>query len=161
MGKKYGVSEAKIRLAALLHDCARRFDRKELLRTAKKIGLKIDPVREFEPKLLHAGISAWLAKKEFGVKSSAVLGAIRKHTVGSENMSLLEKIIYLSDHIEEGRSFPGVAKIRELANQDLDRAVAESTCRMLAFLLENDLPIYSGTVKTRNWYLLKFKSKKQ
>ena len=153
LGKKWKVSRALLSPAALLHDCARRFGRPQLLKEAKKLCIMIDPVSRLEPKLLHAEIGARLAQKEFGIKSAAVLSAIRRHTIGAEKMSRLDKIIYLADHIEEGRDFGEVAKIRKLAYQDLDRAIALSTSNMIAFLLEQGLPIHAGTVATRNYYI--------
>jgi len=155
LGKKWGADKKKIIPAALLHDCARRFNRKELLREASKLGLTIDPVRKFEPKLFHAEISAILAGREFGIKSADILRAIRLHTVGSDKMSKLDKIVYLADHIEEGRDFAGVQKVRNLAFKDLNKAIFESTTNMLEYLLEKKLPIYPGTVETRNSLLIK------
>ena len=37
-----------------------------------------------------------------------IINAVRYHTSGRMNMTLLEKIIYLADYIEPGRQFPGV-----------------------------------------------------
>jgi predicted HD superfamily hydrolase involved in NAD metabolism len=155
LAKKHRASKTKASLAALLHDCARQYSRQQLLKVARKLKLKIDAVSEFEPKLLHAELSARLAKRDFGVRSRDILDAIEKHTIGAPNMSKLEKIIYLADHIEEGRDFSGVSKIRRLAARDLDAAIIESSSRMLRFLLQKGLPIHPGTVKTRNHYLLK------
>lgn len=153
LGKKYRVDPKKISLAALLHDCARRYGRKELLKVAKKLGLAIDPVRRFEPKLFHPEIGMQLAKAEFGVRSAEVLRAIRNHTTGADRMTKLEKIIYLADHIEEGRDFKGVGNLRNLAFKDLDRAVFESSSAMLRYLLDKKLPIYPETVRTRNSFI--------
>lgn len=155
LGKKWQVGKRNIIPAALLHDCARRFNRNGLLREAKKLGIEVDPVRKFEPKLFHAEISAHLAKKEFGIKSAEILRAIRRHTIGGTGMSKLEKIIYLADHIEERRNFPGIKKMRSLAFKDLDQAMLASTTSMLKYLLARGLPIYPGTVRTRNYFLLK------
>src|SRR3989339_1311160 len=112
---KYGVSSEDASIAGLLHDCSRKYTKQEMLEVAKKIGLEIDPIRKLEPKLFHAEISAYLAEKEFGIKSKEVLQAIRSHTVGSANMTTLDKVVYLADHMEEGRDFIGVARIRGLA----------------------------------------------
>ena len=155
LARKYGVSTQKASLAALLHDYSRKYSRKRLLTQAKKLKLKIDPVSRFEPKLLHAELSALLAKRDFGITSEPILRAIRKHTIGTPKMTKLEKIIYLSDHVEEGRNFPGVKKTRSLAMKDLDRAIMESTSQMLKYLLEKNLPLHPGTIRTRNYYLLK------
>jgi predicted HD superfamily hydrolase involved in NAD metabolism len=148
------ASKTSASLAALLHDAARRYSRTEMLNQAKKEGLNIDPIQKKEPKLLHAALSAQIAAKTFGVSSPAVLNAIRKHTLGTPNMTKLEKIIYLADHLEEGRSYPGIEKLRQLAAKDLDQAIYASTNIMLQYLLENNLPIHPGTIATRNYYLL-------
>jgi len=157
LAQKNGVSEIKAELAGLLHDYARKFSGPELIRQASRFKLKIDPISQFEPKLLHAELSALLAKRDFGVKSREVLSAIKKHTLGSPAMTTLEKIIYLADHIEEGRAFSGVEKIRRLAFKDLDQAILESTSSKLNYLLSKRLPIHPGTIRTRNYYLLRGK----
>jgi predicted HD superfamily hydrolase involved in NAD metabolism len=154
LAQKHRVSRAKASIAALLHDYARQYSRGQLLRVARKFKIKIDPVSIFEPKLLHAELSARLAKRDFKVRSKDILGAIEKHTIGAPKMSKLEKIIYLADHIEEGRNFSGVKKVRRLAAKDLDQAIVESASNMLSYLVQKKLPIHPGTVNTRNHYLL-------
>lgn len=151
---KHRIGKQKAALAALLHDCARRYSRQELLALAKKLGLKIDPVRRLEPKLFHGEIGAWLARHEFGVRSADVLRAVRNHTTGRPGMTGLEKVIYLSDHIEDERDYPGVARLRRLAFQNMDRAIVESTSAMIRFLLDQGLPVYPPMIETRNYYLL-------
>lgn len=153
LGKKHRLSEDKLRTAALLHDCAKYYSRTQFFRAAKKLGLKFDPVKRLEPKLFHAEVSAALAKNEFGVRNTAVLKAIKRHTTGAPGMSKLEKVIYLADHIEEGRDFDGVKKLRALAFRDLDKAIAASASKTLDFLIKSNLPIHPETVATRNYYL--------
>jgi predicted HD superfamily hydrolase involved in NAD metabolism len=155
LARKYRVSAGKASLAALLHDYARKYPRKELLKQARRFKLRLDPVSIFEPKLVHAELSALLAKRDFGVTSREVLNAISKHTIGAPGMTRLEKIIYLADHIEEGRIFSGVNKVRRLALKNLDEAIVESASSMLRYLVERRLPVHPGTVNTRNHYLLK------
>ncbi|MFC1637429.1 bis(5'-nucleosyl)-tetraphosphatase (symmetrical) YqeK [Candidatus Margulisiibacteriota bacterium] len=155
LAKRYRVSPDKVSLAALLHDYARKYARSELLKQARKFKLKLDPVSIFEPKLVHAELSALLARRDFGVTNKEVLGAISKHTIGAPGMTRLEKIIYLADHIEEGRDFAGVKKARRLADRDLDEAIVLSASSMLRYLLDKGLPVHPGTVQTRNYYLLR------
>ncbi|MBU1026839.1 MAG: bis(5'-nucleosyl)-tetraphosphatase (symmetrical) YqeK [Candidatus Margulisbacteria bacterium] len=154
LAQKHGVSVKKASQAALLHDYARKYDRNSLLKEAKKLMVKIDDISRFEPKLLHADISAILAQRDFGISDKEVLSAIRKHTVGSPRMTKLEKIIYLADHVEEGRDISGLKQLRKLALRNLNKAIVESTSESLAFLLKKGAPINSGTIQTRNYYLL-------
>jgi len=145
LARKYGVSVKKASIAALLHDCARRYRPPELLKLARRIALKIGPIEEFEPKLLHARLSAWLAKKEFKIKEADILEAIRRHTTGAPRMNKLEKIIFISDHLG----------LRALAARNLEKAVAESATKTLKYLVGLNVPIDLATVETRNYYLLK------
>jgi len=157
LARKHGVSAKAASIAALLHDYARKYSRKELTKQAKRFKLKSDSLHQAEPKLFHAKLSALLAKKEFGITSGEILKAIKKHTLGSPAMTKLEKIIYLADHIEEGRNFSGVNKIRALAAKNLDQAVVASAGEVLKYMLKTGLFIHPGTIQTRNYYLLKLK----
>ena len=52
-----------------------------------------------------------------------ILSAIKYHTVGAENMTSVEKIVYIADAIEYGRNYPSVIKIREETFKNLDRGI--------------------------------------
>ncbi len=112
----------KVSLAALLHDADKGRDPDELW-----IRLKGDPhVRHKDIKdsreVWHAFSSALTAKGEFGMEDGDILNALRFHTTGRRGMTTLEKIIYLADYIEPGRSFNGVEKIRAAAERGIDNA---------------------------------------
>jgi nicotinate-nucleotide adenylyltransferase len=72
--------------------------------------------------LLHSKTGAEIAKVEFGM-SDAVYDAIKWHTTGKADMTLLEKIVYMADYIEPNRDFEGVEQLRSLAYTDLDKAL--------------------------------------
>ena len=74
------------------------------------------------PKTLHALTGSLVAEQIFG-ETDAVITAIRYHTTGRPDMSLLEKIIYIADYIEANRNFPGVEEMRKAAFEDLDVAL--------------------------------------
>lgn len=110
----------KVSLAALLHDADKGKDPDELW-----LKLKGDPhVRHKDIKdskeVWHAFSSAQTAKGEFGMEDGEILNALRFHTTGRSGMTMLEKIIYLADCIEPGRSFSGVEQIREAAARGID-----------------------------------------
>jgi predicted HD superfamily hydrolase involved in NAD metabolism len=157
LAQGFSVDKNKVRTAALLHDCSRYLKSPEMVEAAKGFGIKVTKIEEFEPKLLHARLSARIAKRDFGITDKEILTAIEKHTVGHEEMNTLDKIIYLADHIEEGRDFKEVSRLRKLASKDLDRAIAASASSMLRFLIDQELPIFEQTVRTRNYYLMKDK----
>jgi predicted HD superfamily hydrolase involved in NAD metabolism len=161
LSKFHRVNLKKASIAGLLHDVSRYMDRRGLLQLAEKIQMKIDPISRFEPKLLHAPLSAHIARHKFEVRDTQILKAISSHTLGRKNMTMLEKIVYVADHVEEGRSHAGVANARKLAESDIDQAIVAISSSMIKYLLGNDLPVHPTTLEVRNYYLLKNEQKKK
>ena len=155
LARHYKVSRAKASIAALLHDCSRFLSPKQMLKQAKAWKIEVSPIERFQPKLLHAKLSAIIAGRKFNLRDRSVLSAIERHTVGAEKMSRLEKIIYLADHIEDGRNYKGVNKVRRLAFLSLEAAMVESANAMICDLIRKRLPVFEGTIKTRNAQLFK------
>jgi len=153
LARFHGVDVKKASLAGLLHDCARWMTSSEMVAKAKCLGYKPSPIEILEPKLLHAYLSASEAKHSFGILDPEILQAIERHTLGAKSMHALDKIIYLADHIEPARNFPGVALLRKLVFQDMDAAIVISTSAMIKFLIKMRRPISMQTIQTRNYYL--------
>ncbi len=127
MARVFGADEEKASVAALLHDCAKCMPEKEMREIiGRNLEVLIEPY-ETAPQLLHAIAGAALAYEKFGIRDREILSAIRWHTTGCGNMSMLDKIIYLADTIEPNRSpFPQLRKIRRLSETDLDASVIEA-----------------------------------
>ncbi|MBO0461164.1 MULTISPECIES: bis(5'-nucleosyl)-tetraphosphatase (symmetrical) YqeK [Enterococcus] len=154
LAEKYGCSPEKASIAALTHDYAKERPDDEF-----KLVIERD---HFDPELLAYGNAIWhglvgasFVERELGITDEEILQAIRVHTTGAAEMSLLDKIIYVADYIEPGRSFPGVKEARELAMIDLDEAVAFETKHTLAHLIAQEQQIYPKTIETYNHWVAK------
>lgn len=158
LARRWGANEEQVRLAGLLHDCAKGMSPAELLQWALAFDIVRDDTERACPDLLHGPVGALLAWKEYGVTDAAVLSAIRLHTLGGEGMSLLERIIYLADYIEPGRAFPGVEELRVLAEQDLNLALLRAMEGTIRYVLERGLPLHPQTVRARNSLLAEIKA---
>ena len=79
--------------------------------------------------------------------------AIGCHTTGRENMTLLDKIIFIADYIEPGRKFYGVDEVRELAYKDLDKAVLLSLENTIRHILNKGVLIHPNTINARNYII--------
>lgn len=124
MAEIFGANVEKTEIAALLHDCAKQIPHNTQLEMCKEYGIPLDEVKEKELGLLHAELGAYMAEHDFGIKDTEILDAIRYHTLGRENMSVMEKILYLADIVEPNRKeFDGLKELRELCFKDLDRAL--------------------------------------
>lgn len=150
LAKHYGAPEREARVAALLHDCTKRLNMEEQLKLCAKYGIVLDHLEQSAVKLLHAKTGAALAADLCGV-SEEVYSAIRWHTTGKANMSLLEKIIYLADFIEPTRDFPGVETLRRLAYENLDAAMLMGLEMTIRKMEETGSPIHDRTLEARDW----------
>ncbi|MFC0270079.1 bis(5'-nucleosyl)-tetraphosphatase (symmetrical) YqeK [Metabacillus herbersteinensis] len=154
LAEKYGEDVKKVEQAAIFHDYAKFRNKDEM----KKIILeqKMPQILlQYNSELWHAPVGAYLVKKEVGIEDADVLNAIKYHTSGRVNMSLLEKIIYVADYIEPGRHFPGVEEVRELARQELNSALIKTLQNTITFLLKKNQAIYPDTIETYNSLVLK------
>jgi nicotinate-nucleotide adenylyltransferase len=122
LARRYGADEDEAREAAILHDITKALTLEDQLQLCRNYDIMTDAVEQAEVKLLHSKTGAAIARDQFGV-SDRVSNAICWHTTGREDMTLLEKIIYIADYIEPTRDFEGVDDLRRLAYTDLDQAL--------------------------------------
>jgi predicted HD superfamily hydrolase involved in NAD metabolism len=149
----HGANLSQARMGGLLHDCAKCIPNSEKIEICKK---KKIPVSEFEiehPVLLHAKLGAYLAKKEYGCDDQAVLDAITWHTTGRPAMTLLEKIVFVSDYIEPNREKqPNLAEIRKLAFTDIDQCMYLILRDTVDYLSENPKSMDHTTLSAYSYY---------
>ena len=158
----YYSDKQKAAIAGLMHDLAKYFKPQKLLEMAQAERLEIDPVSAATPHLLHADVSAIVARDTFKVTDSDVLNAIANHTLGKPGMNELSCIVFLADTLEPGRgNTPELAHLRKLSFQNLDKAVWQTCDYSLKFLLETNCLIHPRTIATRNWFLQKAQKKLQ
>ncbi|HHV60962.1 MAG TPA: HD domain-containing protein [Clostridiaceae bacterium] len=155
LAKIYHEDENNAGTAGLLHDCARDIPADDIISLCEKYDIKPDSIYMAQPKLYHGPIGAILARDEFDVRDENILHAISCHTMGAENMSLLDKIIFIADYIEPDRNFPGANDIREIAYTDIDRAMLLSLERTIKYLMVKGCLIHPDTIIARNNLLLK------
>lgn len=137
-------------IAGMLHDCAKCFSAKKLVSLCKKHNLPVSEVELQNPTaLLHAKAGSFLAKEKYGIDDEDILNAIKYHTTGRPDMSKLEKIIYIADYIEPGRTHASNLKqIRKTAYEDLDKALFRILEDTLAYLQSTGGRIDSMTKST-------------
>ncbi|WP_297634121.1 bis(5'-nucleosyl)-tetraphosphatase (symmetrical) YqeK [uncultured Clostridium sp.] len=147
------VDVARAELAALLHDISKNISKEDMLKIMKKNDIKLTLSEKETPELWHSIVGPIQAKEKFNINDEEILGAIRWHTTGKENMTTLEKIIYIADMIEPSRTFDGVNEIREEVLKGLDKGVLMGMNHTIAFLLSKNGMIDENTVKARNYLL--------
>ncbi len=124
LAEVYDVDADKAYIAGILHDCAKDLSKERSFELCRQYGVELDEVLKSQPDLIHSFLGAEIAKNEYGIEDEDILNAIRFHTTGREEMSALEKIIYLADFFEPSRKpFDGIEEMRALAYSSLDAAM--------------------------------------
>ena len=140
-------------IAGALHDCAKCIPGREKIKLCKKYNLEVTLVEEKNPSLLHAKLGAYLAQKKYDIVDQDILNAIKSHTTGRPEMTLLEKIIYIADYMEPGRTeLHNMAEVRTLAFKNIDDCLYRILEDSLVYLKTRDLPIDIMTEKSYNYY---------
>ena len=150
LAKKYGADLRKVNLAALLHDCAKWMKNSEQYEVAASHKIQLDEVESHNPSLLHALIAVEFAVSHFDVDNPEILNAIRIHTTGSGKMTLIDKILYVADFAEPKRNHAEAHAVRELAYQNLNRAVFEVSRYKIEHLLTKGVLIHPYTIDAYN-----------
>ena len=114
----YGVDVDKTWLAAILHDLKKNISLDDNDRLVKKYGL--DDKYIGNKNLSHSKLAAVVSRDKLGIDDEDILNAIAFHTTGRANMSMLEKIIFVADTCEEGRTYKEASMLRKQAFEDID-----------------------------------------
>lgn len=150
----YGADTQKASIAGILHDCAKYMTKEEFLTECEKYQLPISKYERDDPYMLHAKLGAVYAKDRYGITDKEILNAILYHTTGRPDMTLLEKIVYISDYIEPNRkSFPGRDEAREAAYRNIDEAVVIVSKCTLEYLNKKGVNIDPATKVTYDYYV--------
>ncbi len=154
LAMRYDADVKKAEIAGYLHDCAKCMDNDKKVAICRKHNISITEIERRNPFLLHAKVGSFIAMNTYHIHDADIINAILNHTTGRPGMTLLEKIIFVSDYIEPSRKqAPNLREIRKLAFQDLDAA--------LVWILKDTLQYLDGiggemvdpmTQKTYDYY---------
>ena len=150
LAERWGADVTDAARAGLLHDITKALNADLQLTLCSAYGIILDAFSKENPKTLHALTGSLVAERVFG-ESETVVSAIRHHTTGKADMSVLEKIIYVADYMEPNRDFPGVDKLRQLAFSDLDAALRLGLTMTLELLRKQGSTISPASEEALSW----------
>ncbi|MFA6990332.1 MAG: bis(5'-nucleosyl)-tetraphosphatase (symmetrical) YqeK [Candidatus Gastranaerophilaceae bacterium] len=154
LAKKFNVDENKASIAALLHDCAKYLTPDELYKIIKEKNIEVSEMEMECAKTLHAPVGAYFAGTYFDINDNEILDAIRYHTIGRINMTMLDKIIFLSDKIElETRDMDFSIKARNVLDKtnNIDEAILICYNATIKSLLDRKMVINPSTIDVYNY----------
>lgn len=117
LAKLYNYDPNIAYITGLTHDIAKEFSEEENQYYVKKYNLDAS-----NSKIIHADVGSWFCKEKYDF-TEAMCEAIKAHTIGCKNMTLLDKIVFIADKIGRKDLSPVGQEIKKLAYQDLDKAI--------------------------------------
>ena len=148
----HGINQEQAALAALAHDVARAMTDGELLRRAAGMGLPIGVVDRRVPILLHGPVGAEILQQEAGLTDISIYKAVYWHTTANPDLDELGKVVFIADKLDPAKidSYPYLPQIRQMAFQDLDRAILHFLTRQAMDRLNRGELVHPVMVETRN-----------
>ena len=139
IAKKHHLDYQKAYIAGILHDIAKDIDKNESLALMKQFYPEYVEVGAFS---YHQFLGEKVAKEQFGITDEEILGAIKYHTTGKDNMNWLEKLIYAADKMDPTRGYDS-SKLIEAMEEDLESG-------FVIVLIANSDYLSGKQVKTNN-----------
>lgn len=148
----YGENKEKAKIAGICHDIAKEIPKEEILSICEKYGVSLDETEKENKSLIHGKLGAKIAEVDFGCTSD-ICNAIKYHTTGKENMSLLEKIIFIADCTGIDREYDNTETLYELAKKDLNEAMILYYKTELIDMLERGKTVHIDSIKAYNFLI--------
>ena len=151
----HGVDQDRAALGMLAHDVARAMPNQELLRHAAEFNLPVTLVERRMPVMLHGPVGAEILYREDGLTEEDLYQAVYWHTTGHPSLDRLRKVVFLADKLDPLKisRYPYLPLLRELALEDLDRAILEFLSRETVARATTNEMVHPATVETRNHLL--------
>ncbi len=155
LAKKYGADPDKAETAGILHDITKETPPEEQLKIIEDNGIILNNVQRYSKKLWHSISGSAYVKQYLGIQDEDILNAIKYHTSGRANMSLLEKVIFIADFTGAERDYNGVEIMREKADRSLEEAMEYGLMFTIKDLAERRLPIDINALEAYNQIVIK------
>ena len=139
----------KAALAGFIHDYAKQVSVKEYREVIKTKGFDQD-LLSWNRSIWHGIVGTYFIQRDLKITDTEILTAVRRHTTADVEMTTLDKIVFMADYIEPGRSFPGVEEARKITYANLDKGVGYQLAHTLEFLIEKRDKIYPRTLDAYN-----------
>lgn len=156
---RFNADEKKAELAGILHDVCKETAPEEQLELIKSADMKITPLELGNKKFYHQISGAAYAKAVLGINDDEIINAIRYHTTGRADMTLMDEIIYLADFISADRDYDDIDKIRSESEKGREYGLLYATRYTIKTVAEQGRILHPDTVALYNSILLKYFSK--
>lgn len=147
----YDIDKEIVKLSALAHDIAKELSKEEKEKYIHDYNIVLDEIEKKNSNLIHSKIGAYICKNKYNFTDDMV-NSVKYHTTGRENMSMLEKIIYLADATEENRKYCSKYYV-DIIKENIDKGIVEIQKWTMNKLLDENILIHPDSIKCYNYYI--------
>lgn len=155
LAEKYGGDCEKAYLAGLLHDITKNATQEEHLNIFKEFGIMLNDIEKMSEKLWHAISGSAYIEHILGINDSDIITAVRYHTTAREDMTQLEKLLYLADFTSADRDYDDIDIMRAKVEISLEAALDYALSYTINDLVSRGKTLHIDTVKAYNQNVLK------
>ena len=155
LAQKYGGDCEKAYLAGLLHDITKNASADEHLQIFSEFGIMLNDIEKSAEKLWHAISGAAYIEHILGIDDHEIITAVRYHTTAREDMTQLEKLLYLADFTSADRDYDDIDIMREKVEISMEAALNYALSYTINDLVSRGKPLHLDTVKAYNQNALK------
>lgn len=155
LAQRYGCDAEKAYFAGLMHDVCKDDPKRDQLSLIENSGIVLDDVTRSSPQLLHAIAGRCWLVSELNIQDDDILNAVRYHTTGRAEMSLLEEIIYLADLTSSERDYEDAIYTRDLVDESPEKGLLHSLSYTITYLARMQRLVCPDTIWAYNYYVAK------
>ena len=152
---KYGGDPDKAYLSGLLHDITKNATEQEHLQIFSEFGIMLNDIEKNAEKLWHAISGAAYIEHVLSIKDQEIITAVRYHTTAREDMTQLEKLLYLADFTSADRDYDDIDIMRQKVEISMEAALDYALSYTISDLVSRGKPLHLDTVKAYNQNALK------
>ncbi len=140
----------QVSIASLLHDYGKIYTYEEMIKIANENNILLSSFEKENRQIIHGLIAPYLISKDLNIKDKQIYKAIRSHTIGSNKMGFIDKIIYIADKLEVNRNFEGIENLRKLSYKNLDLCLLEVYKSNIIYVISKNYLLHPNTSKIWN-----------
>ncbi|MDD3520205.1 MAG: bis(5'-nucleosyl)-tetraphosphatase (symmetrical) YqeK [Actinomycetota bacterium] len=142
----------RICIASILHDYGKSLDidkqRKIVIKNIKEVKIKSGDM-EIDA-LFHGFSGSFILREELSISDKKIIEAVRYHTTGKLNMNMVDKIVYISDKIEDDRQYEDIDYLREISLKNINLCLLEVYKNNIIYIIKRNKRFYSQTFNIWN-----------
>ena len=149
LARIYGADEQVAKKVGIAHDIAKEMSRQDALQYLQENHIVLDEIEQQVMSLWHSKIGADICQKKFGFTDEEKQ-AVMYHTIGNVNMSLLDKIIYIADKTEEGRTSIDLETAKKICDTNLEEGLLYVSGISVTYSISKQSMVHPDTIFLMN-----------